>query len=125
MSEDVYCDICGEKLQQHVDYTDKPVRLTLNTNYCSYDLELCKNCARRFWVLIMVEEARAELGISKRGLLRISKGDKLKCLKCGKTIELTDDTMILDNVAEYIVCPHCGIQLDTHKYHLYGEKADD
>jgi DNA-directed RNA polymerase subunit RPC12/RpoP len=54
---------------------------------------------------------------------KISKGDKIKCLGCGKTIELTSQTFTLDSYAEYIVCPICGLKFDVQAYHLYGEKG--
>ena len=53
---------------------------------------------------------------------KISIGDKVKCLGCGKTIELTNQVFTLDCNREYITCPMCGLKLDVQAYHLYGEK---
>lgn len=54
---------------------------------------------------------------------KISMGDKIKCLECGKTIELTNQTFTFDFNGEYISCPMCGLKLDVQDYHFYGELA--
>ena len=51
----------------------------------------------------------------------IKQGMKIKCLKCGKAIKLTEKTFQLDCLAEYIICPHCGVVYDVQVYHKYGE----
>ena len=57
-------------------------------------------------------------------LQSIKKGDKLKCLKCGETIELNDNTMIFDCFAEYIKCEKCGFEADIQYYHMMEEKVE-
>jgi DNA-directed RNA polymerase subunit RPC12/RpoP len=53
-------------------------------------------------------------------LIKISVGDSLKCLNCGKEIKLVK--VRSDSEAEYIDCPHCNRSWDIHVYHLHGEK---
>lgn len=61
----------------------------------------------------------------RKGIYNISKGDKLKCLNCGKTIEVNEKSFVMDSEAEYIKCPHCKSDYDVQYYHLYGEKIDE
>lgn len=53
----------------------------------------------------------------------IKRGDKVKCLFCGETIEIKEETFLLDFDAEYVLCPSCGKKADSIYYHLEGEKV--
>lgn len=55
----------------------------------------------------------------------ISMGDKIKCLRCNKTIDVINQNFITDAYAEYICCPACNLKLDVQAYHHYGEKVGD
>ena len=57
-------------------------------------------------------------------ITKLEIGMKVKCLNCGKTIELTKDTLIMDCVAEYIYCPKCDKHCDIHYYFKYGEVVE-
>lgn len=47
-------------------------------------------------------------------------GMKVKCFHCGNTILLSEETMKIDAIREYIECPNCKIGYDTQKYHKEG-----
>ena len=51
-------------------------------------------------------------------------GDTLACASCGKHINLTNETFLLDAFAEYVKCGHCGAKIDVQYYHLFGEKVN-
>ena len=53
----------------------------------------------------------------------IKRGDKVKCLFCGKTIEINKKTFLLDFDGEYVLCPYCKRAGDSIYYHLKGEKV--
>lgn len=52
---------------------------------------------------------------------QIVKGMKMRCLDCGKTILLTEDTFTFDCDGEYVKCPHCNSVKDVQIYHIFGE----
>lgn len=56
------------------------------------------------------------------GLTEIKQGMKLKCLNCGNSILVSDETFKMDLVAEYIECPHCKVAYDVQAYHEYSEE---
>ena len=49
-------------------------------------------------------------------MFEIRRGQTVKCLHCDKDILLDENTFVLDCVAEYIICPHCGEKDDVQKY---------
>lgn len=55
-------------------------------------------------------------------LAEIKRGMTLKCLKCGKPILLSDETLSMDWQSEYIKCPHCESIYDVQAYHVHGEE---
>lgn len=57
-------------------------------------------------------------------LKEIKCGDKIKCLNCGESIEISSDTLKFDPHWEYIICPTCDHLSDVQVYHMFGEMAD-
>lgn len=58
----------------------------------------------------------------KFNLPELKYGMKVKCFKCGEAILLSEETMKMDALEEYIECPSCKFGYDTHKYHKDGEE---
>jgi len=50
-------------------------------------------------------------------------GDRIRCLECKEVFIL--ENIGLNTLCEYIHCPVCGSDYDTHYYHLYGEKIEE
>lgn len=55
---------------------------------------------------------------------KIEQGMKVKCLNCGETIKLTEETFFIDCVAEYIGCKKCNTYCDVQAYMFHGEVVE-
>lgn len=51
---------------------------------------------------------------------KIKQGDTIKCLRCGEPIYLDEDSFVINEDAEYIVCERCGAVADVQNYHRFG-----
>ena len=57
-------------------------------------------------------------------LKTIEKGIKIKCLACGKSFEVMDNTVINAWDGKYVTCPICKRSLCMENYLAHGEYSN-
>ena len=99
------CDFCGKQLKE------KGFNLTEKHS-------VCEDCLIKFFEIIeqMVEKQEKEK-IKVKAV--ISKGDKLKCIDCGRVFKVKN--IIITPESELIECPHCKLRRDVQQYHFMAE----
>ena len=99
------CDFCGKQLKEKgFNLTEKHF--------------VCEDCLIKFFEIIeqMVEKQEKEK-IKAKAV--ISKGDKLKCIDCGRVFKVKN--IIITPEIELIECPHCKLRRDVQQYHFMAE----
>lgn len=100
------CDFCGKQL--------KEIGFNLTKKHC-----VCKDCLVKFFKIIEQIEKQEEQKEKIKVKAIISKGDKLKCIDCGKVFKVKD--IIVTPERELIECPHCRLRRDIQQYHFMEE----
>lgn len=122
------CDKCKKRTATHFITSSSASEPTISLcRYCQEEYDkFMEEAKEKFFGRKINQEQLSETTphdvIKPIGMDIIQKGDKVKCLNCGKTITLDDETFIFDFEAEYICCPHCKAKIDVQYYHLHGKK---
>ena len=100
------CDFCGKPLKEKF--------FNLTEKHC-----VCEDCLRKFCEIIeqMKNQENEKQKIKVKEV--ISKGDKLKCIDCGKVFKIKN--IIVTPERELIECPHCKSRRDIQQYHFMAE----
>lgn len=56
---------------------------------------------------------------------KIERGDKIECIACRKTIEISEKTFLVRPTGEFIRCPHCYVAGDVQIYHDLGRMVKE
>ena len=100
------CDFCGKQL--------KEIGFNLTEKHC-----VCKDCLVKFFEIIEQTKKKEKEKQKIKAKAIISKGDKLKCIDCGKVFKVKD--IIVTPERELIECPHCKLRRDIQQYHFMSE----
>lgn len=101
------CDFCGKTLKE------KGFNLTEKHS-------VCEDCLIKFFEIIEQFEKQEKEKQKKKVKVVISKGDKLKCVNCGKVFKVKD--IIVTPERELIECPYCWARRDIQEYHFMEER---
>lgn len=124
------CDKCGKRKATHFHTSSSAPTISLCPQ-CNYEYNVYMwEAETRFFGREMSDKPKSATEkffdiMHKFKLPEIKEGDKLKCLKCKKTILLDNDTFKMSADGEYIHCPHCNSDIDTQYYHIMGTMAVD
>lgn len=58
-------------------------------------------------------------------IYKIERGDKIECIACRKTIEISERTFSVRPAGEIIRCPHCNFVEDVQTYLVFGRIAEE
>lgn len=112
--DDKYCRFCGSKFTgKKMEYDITPKELLRKLLAIKYNEEEAE--------IIINNLEKISTFYEKKRLPKIEIGDKVKCIDCGKSITICNNTFIFDGEAEYIYCPNCGSKKDVQIYHINGE----
>ena len=98
------CDFCGKQLKE------KGFNLTEKHS-------VCEDCLIKFFEVIEQMKKQEKEKIKVKAV--ISKGDKLKCIDCGKVFKVKN--IIITPERELIECPYCKLRRDVQQYHFMAE----